>query len=802
MTSTSTLERLSENEIEVLLKRRLLLDENSDGSKLWAAVRRYCAYKLDSSEYEILSEFSQYLLRDEVIEALTAVAVKANARGDEVTAFHFHRKAELLRQCVKWGVAPFFDALMHFNAFPTTPRMHDFHRHRHCPRPPLPRTSAVAAPTGEEKKEDDKVDDVIAQTPTTSAAPVPVPTVDNVGTVLGLYTASEPYTPCPLVTPTATPFAALSSGASLTNSAHHEYYACVCEGSSSERQQSGSDTASRSARLGIDDIPHVVEKFFVAVGPPPGYDEDYYAQLTHEYCEGYTLHDYVYHQIHSSQPQTSSRPSPSPPSSSCSSSSQLSHSRLCGSAHNKMQLQLFLGDSFDDNELLSSVDVSTHNFQPPLTDLQREWLWLLRKYGREPPREMREEESASERLHTANEGVEPLTDALTSEVGVAERERRAKRKLSVLAQNAHQRRALIDEFVHARHEGMKLLLNWLHTMPQATRRDVLAHIKGEVINLVFHFNSVVIATRSDAPHRHTVYVRNNPRSGEVMPNRVTLRTDSAQTHITHTCLGRTLDDYRLYVNLDLICPELLDVDELVANDSQLLFELIIKLALGRENVFTSALEQQSLKRAREEFLALNLYGFAQPQDVVISASSAVSATHVSLSTTSCPQVAPSTTLPPPAASNSSTNIDVTTPRNGADAHAVEPTNTSVPLSVPTAASRLTLHSDALFEWFEQKKAEYFPSISAHIYLEWERENALIARFCHDSKLQKRMMKKRGTLQDFELPYLLFRTRVLQLFVLTLVHKCLAECLPSSSESSDLDDLKEETRKRQHKLVNN
>jgi hypothetical protein len=62
------------------------------------------------------------------------------------------------------------------------------------------------------------------------------------------------------------------------------------------------------------------------------------------------------------------------------------------------------------------------------------------------------------------------------------------------------------------------------------------------------------------------------------------------------------------------------------------------------------------------------------------------------------------------------------------------------------------------------------------------------------------MKKRGTLQDFELPYLLFRTRVLQLFVLTLIHKCLSECLSSSTDSTDPEDLKDNTKKRKHNLI--
>jgi hypothetical protein len=61
--SSPAIQRLNESEIESLLKKHLLLEEDNDeGNKLWNSIRRYCAYKLDSSEYEILSELSHYLL--------------------------------------------------------------------------------------------------------------------------------------------------------------------------------------------------------------------------------------------------------------------------------------------------------------------------------------------------------------------------------------------------------------------------------------------------------------------------------------------------------------------------------------------------------------------------------------------------------------------------------------------------------------------------------------------------------------------------------------------------------------------
>jgi hypothetical protein len=61
--SSPIIQRMNENEIESLLKRHLLLEEeNDEGKKIWNAIHRYCAYRLDSSEFEILSELSHYLL--------------------------------------------------------------------------------------------------------------------------------------------------------------------------------------------------------------------------------------------------------------------------------------------------------------------------------------------------------------------------------------------------------------------------------------------------------------------------------------------------------------------------------------------------------------------------------------------------------------------------------------------------------------------------------------------------------------------------------------------------------------------
>jgi hypothetical protein len=57
--------RLSEAEIESILKQHLFLDQTSEEvtkQQLWSAVCTYCAYTLERSEYEIISEYAQYLL--------------------------------------------------------------------------------------------------------------------------------------------------------------------------------------------------------------------------------------------------------------------------------------------------------------------------------------------------------------------------------------------------------------------------------------------------------------------------------------------------------------------------------------------------------------------------------------------------------------------------------------------------------------------------------------------------------------------------------------------------------------------
>jgi hypothetical protein len=234
---------------------------------------------------------------------------------------------------------------------------------------------------------------------------------------------------------------------------------------------------------------------------------------------------------------------------------------------------------------------------------------------------------------------------------------------------------------------MKLFLNWLESMTPVTRHELMTHVRDEVLQTIF---------------------------GNI--------PDSLNLHF----------DYYLHREETVhCCPELLDLAKLGNDDSALLFDTIIKISLGKENLFSSTFEQESLKVTQRHFTRLM-------HEVFTAANQ----------------------------------------RAAVNSHVSNNVNSNNGEHVPEVHWSLSPQDDfQIWQWLERAKNRAFPSISAHIFLSWERDNFLIRKFAgEDPRLLQVIAQRRGTLQDYELPYLLFRSRALQLLVLHVIHRCLHECL--------------------------
>lgn len=95
MPNQSTKHCLSHSEIDSLLARRLK-------PEILEAVKRFCAHKLQESEYDILVKHPD-IVNDECVSALCQVAIRANSRMDTMTAYRYHRKSEILKCCLEKG---------------------------------------------------------------------------------------------------------------------------------------------------------------------------------------------------------------------------------------------------------------------------------------------------------------------------------------------------------------------------------------------------------------------------------------------------------------------------------------------------------------------------------------------------------------------------------------------------------------------------------------------------------------------------------------------------------------------------
>lgn len=381
---------------------------------------------------------------------------------------------------------------------------------------------------------------------------------------------------------------------------------------------------------GEDEEMEARESFFVSVGPPPSCDEDYFDRLAQQYFEG----DNLFRNI-------------------------LLQSRVKNEAKNSTPSTALLSEE-----------------EKVKAQMKAEWLFLIRKYF------------DKDEIEVVGGTVTLREDDHVTDH--EERERQQKRRVSIVSQQAHNRRQLIEDFVHNRHEGMKLLLNWLESMAPVTRNELFAHVREELLNTIF---------------------------GNI--------PDSLNLHF----------DY--YLHRDEIvhcCPELLDLAKLGNDDCAVLFDTMIKISLGKENLFSSTFEQDTLKVTQRHYAKLMHEVFS-----AVTARAAIN-------------------------SNSAANNNVNqNNENGAE--------------TPVTWALTPQDDVQIWNWLEKAKNRSFPSISAHIYLSWERDTFLIRKFAgEDPRLLQAIAQRRGTLQDYELPYLLFRSRALQLLVLQLIHICLNECL--------------------------
>lgn len=88
--------------------------------------------------------------------------------------------------------------------------------------------------------------------------------------------------------------------------------------------------------------------------------------------------------------------------------------------------------------------------------------------------------------------------------------------------------------------------------------------------------------------------------------------------------------------------------------------------------------------------------------------------------------------------------------------------------------------EAVLSWIKQQQDLYEMYVPALVYLEWAVEDAVIDLAPHlftASQLAAVNQRRFATFAEFEEPLLLFRSRVLQLFLLSLIEKCLIETLP-------------------------
>jgi hypothetical protein len=242
--------------------------------------------------------------------------------------------------------------------------------------------------------------------------------------------------------------------------------------------------------------------------------------------------------------------------------------------------------------------------------------------------------------------------------------------LALIDHQLQDRRQVISEFVH-QHGGMKRFLNWMATMLPASRVELVSTCAAEFI-------------LSEHPLKDV--------------------TSDRQAH--------------------LLVPELSDPFLLVKDDCLLLFEMSIRAAMGRDNLFpkvntaTSSDQERAFSDEEKEFFK--------------------------------------------------------------DSVTLSPVVLELHRHYRSLRADPGVSINAIYDWLKVEQDRFEMYVPALLYLEWAAEDATID-LCPNlfSASQQQFVKERrfGSFAEFEEPLLMFRTRVIQLFILSLVEKCLLETLP-------------------------
>lgn len=183
----------------------------------------------------------------------------------------------------------------------------------------------------------------------------------------------------------------------------------------------------------------------------------------------------------------------------------------------------------------------------------------------------------------------------------------------------------------------------------------------------------------------------------------------------------------------LVCPELSDLCALIMNDSLLLFELFNKISFKRENAFTPNEENVNNQENLETILKIIL----------------------------------------------KESTDKNLSNESYDLHLTKDMKFVYIEDIKTAYEEMIKKDKDIKEivlWILEKEREYYFFLPAILYLEWILEETLILSLKKDKKeIYDEVVKKRDNFTKFETWFLIYRTRILQLFVMNLVETCIYEC---------------------------
>lgn len=184
----------------------------------------------------------------------------------------------------------------------------------------------------------------------------------------------------------------------------------------------------------------------------------------------------------------------------------------------------------------------------------------------------------------------------------------------------------------------------------------------------------------------------------------------------------------------LLCPELSDICALIANDALLLFELFNKVSFKRENAY-SPNEDENVYTIEnlETILKVILEESADKNNNILDQSYELHFTeHLKFA------------------------------------------------SIKDIKKGYKEYKERdikdIIKWILEKEKEYYIFHPAIIRLEWILEDVLISKFKNDKKeIYDQLEKKRDNFSKFETWFLIYRSRILQLFVMNLIEKCIYEC---------------------------